>query len=112
MSIAKHKISKETLEEIKVVTEALCSKKDELQRYNDEDYLHDTVGKQPWVTITIANHPTYLSDFVVDIFDPKTRKQIVGIALKQLKIQISDLEKELDTLLNKKRKPPRQLSGD
>jgi hypothetical protein len=89
----------ETIDNIARISEHLSQAKTELERYYKEDYLHDTKGNHPWISVKIGNHPTYLSDFIVRMNDDDLRDSIVKLAIQQIKMTIMKLEKELAELL-------------
>jgi hypothetical protein len=91
----------EIVQKIARISDQLARAKAELVRYNKENYLHDTKGKTPWISVKIGNHPTYLSDFIVRINDDDMREKVVRLAIQQIKMTIMELEKELAELLKK-----------
>ncbi|MHC1598878.1 MAG: hypothetical protein ACXQT0_04790 [Candidatus Methanofastidiosia archaeon] len=97
----KHKTDLEFIEEIASVSKNLLAHKKELARYYKEGYLHETKGHNPWIKIRIANHPTYLRDFTINMSDDDLRDGIVKLAIQQSKMYIKELEKELAELLKK-----------
>ena len=89
----------ETIKKIARISEGLSRLRSELERYDKEKYLHDTKGHTPWISVKIGNHPTYLSDFIVNMHDDKLREDIVKLAIKQTKKTIAKWEKELAELM-------------
>ena len=90
----------ETIEEIASTSTRLSELKNELDRYYEEEYLHDP-GKSPTISVSIGNHPTYLRKFTVSMNDAKLRTLIVKTAIQQTRISIEKLEKELAKLTKK-----------
>ena len=95
----KGRITLERLDQIATVSGRLLKLREELKRYNTEEYLHETEKKTPWIKVIIDNHPTYLREFTVDMRDDKLRENIVKLAMQQTKMTIKKLEKELNSLL-------------
>ncbi len=95
----KKQIDLELLIKIASTSNTLLVLKEELERYYKEEYLNKTKDKHPSITVSIANHPTYLKDFTVGIRDDNLRDSIVKLAIQQTEISIKRLEKELAELL-------------
>ena len=91
----------EILNRIATLSQGILRLRKELKRYYDEKYLSDTKEHTPWISVKIGNHPTYLSDFVVDMRDDEIREEVVKLAIKQIKKTIAKWEKELEELLVK-----------
>jgi len=88
------------LEELVDVSKALLSWTKELARYDSEPHLNDE-DLNPWVTVAVGNHPTYLSDFKVKITDPEARATIKEIMVQEVKHRIRSLETKLRYLKGK-----------
>ena len=89
----------EMVSEIADMAGALSRLKKELQRYYDEPYLNDTDGKNPWISVKIGNHPTYLRDFVVEFRNDGIRGDVVKFAIRQIKASIRKKEIALKKLM-------------
>ncbi len=76
------------------LTERLKNCKEELVRYKAEEYLNNE-DLNPWISIRVGNHPTYLRDFWVSIHGDKLRKQVVKIMLDEFNRHIREIEKDL-----------------
>ena len=88
-----------TIEDIARISKRLSKLKGELERYYKEEHLHEIKDKTPWIAVSISNHPTYLSDFIVKMHDDDLRDSIAKLAIQQIKMSIKKLEKEFTELL-------------
>jgi len=88
------------LEELVDVSKALLYLRRELARYQSESYLSNEV-RQPWITVAVGNHPTYLSEFKVRIRRPEARAQIKELMLAEVRTRIKSLEAKLRHLKGK-----------
>ena len=91
-------IDNETLQAIRDTSESLVKERDELARYDSEGYLNGNQN-DPWITVSIGNHPTYLRDFKVRLSDINLRGIVTKAALKQTKMRIKELEIKLTNLI-------------
>lgn len=87
------------LKQLVDVSTKLLRHKEELERYQAENYLHNE-SRHPWININISvgNHPTYLKDFRVSIVRPEARAQITKIMLVEIRAKIKSLEAKLRVL--------------
>ncbi len=89
----------EYIQDIERVSKSLSKLKEDLERYDTEEYLNETKDKTPWLSVKISNHPTYLKDFTVSMRDDNLRESVAKLAVQQIKMSIKELEKELKELL-------------
>lgn len=91
----------EDLDKLATVARRLYKLKEELARYKSERYLNDE-KMNPWITVSVGNHPTYLREFTLKIFDPEARVKIKELMLAEIKHRIRSLEVKLRHLKGKK----------
>ena len=93
-------MTRDDLKELVDVSKALLNWREELERYQTDEYLCKET-QRAWINVSVGNHPTHLRDLTVSITGDKARAKIREIMLAELKAKVRRLEAKLRVLKGK-----------